>query len=144
MYTVEAFIYPHCQIIKTKRRCTFSTLSNSRLTKTGRSDAKVIISFYAHPHNLVSLSQQVDIPIIMSRYFSLIALVLLMASWGSCGKEQRLFWAIRLHPGTRDYLCSGGTKPQCCDHGKYQDIDDRNRIKVIPAGKIPGCQAGGQ
>ncbi|KAH9445455.1 hypothetical protein H4Q26_016180 [Puccinia striiformis f. sp. tritici PST-130] len=109
----------------------------------------------------------------MSRYFSLIALVLLIASCEVAGddldgtigdtpfgchknvdavcvnrfrsgKEQRLFWAIRLHPGTRDYLCSGGTKPQCCDHGKYQDIDDRNRIKVIPAGKIPGCQAGGQ
>ncbi|KAI9625641.1 hypothetical protein H4Q26_016179 [Puccinia striiformis f. sp. tritici PST-130] len=130
----------------------------------------------------------------MLRYFSMIALVLLMASWEVAGdqldgktgetpfgchknvdaicanrlregKEQihsrklnqafflivsdgnrfiKVEWAIREHPGTRDYLCTGGTKPQCCDQGKYQDIDNPHRTKVVPAGDIPGCQAGGQ
>ncbi|KNE96237.1 hypothetical protein PSTG_10500 [Puccinia striiformis f. sp. tritici PST-78] len=109
----------------------------------------------------------------MLRYFSMIALVLLMASWEVAGdqldgktgetpfgchknvdavcanrlregKKQILKWAIREHPGTRDYLCTGGTKPQCCDKGKYQDIDNPHRTKVVPAGDIPGCQAGGQ
>ncbi|KAH9441934.1 hypothetical protein Pst134EA_022423 [Puccinia striiformis f. sp. tritici] len=110
----------------------------------------------------------------MLRYYSLIALVLLMASWevsgdqldgktgdtpfgchknvdAACsdrltdGKKQILTWAIRLSPGTRDYLCSGGTKPQCCDQGKYQEISTNPSHSVtIPSGDVPFCKADGQ
>ncbi|KAI9621598.1 hypothetical protein H4Q26_015606 [Puccinia striiformis f. sp. tritici PST-130] len=131
----------------------------------------------------------------MLRYYSLIALVLLMASWevsgdqldgktgdtpfgchknvdAACsdrltdGKKQihlgklnqafflvvsdgnqfsKVTWAIRLSPGTRDYLCSGGTKPQCCDQGKYQEISTNPSHSVtIPSGDVPFCKADGQ
>ncbi|KAH9445460.1 hypothetical protein Pst134EB_023302 [Puccinia striiformis f. sp. tritici] len=109
----------------------------------------------------------------MLRYFRPIALVLLMASWEVAGDRldgtsgdtpfgchknvdavcadrlrggqfQILTWTERVHPKKRDYLCHHGTKPQCCDHGKYQDIDNKYREKMIPSGDIPGCKAGGQ
>ncbi|KAI9625648.1 hypothetical protein H4Q26_016186 [Puccinia striiformis f. sp. tritici PST-130] len=99
----------------------------------------------------------------MLRYFRPIALVLLMASWEVAGDRldgtsgdtpfgchknvdavcadrlrggqfQILTWTERVHPKKRDYLCHHGTKPQCCDHGKYQDID--NAVKLAANEKL--------
>ncbi|KAH9452225.1 hypothetical protein H4Q26_002524 [Puccinia striiformis f. sp. tritici PST-130] len=107
----------------------------------------------------------------MLRLFRLIALVLLMASWEAAGDdangqtgdsyfgcfknvdavcsnpqrggiEQILTWAERLHHRKRDYVCRGGTHPQCCDQGKYSAID--YGPLPVPAGGVPYCVPNGQ
>ncbi|KAH9458181.1 hypothetical protein Pst134EA_009419 [Puccinia striiformis f. sp. tritici] len=107
----------------------------------------------------------------MLRFCRLIALVLLMTSWvaadtydpktrttyfgchknvdavcsdpESTGKLQTLRWAIRLHPGKRDYACPSATHPQCCDKGRYQDIDKVGGV-IVKSGAVQYCHAGGQ
>ncbi|KAH9444761.1 hypothetical protein Pst134EB_025021 [Puccinia striiformis f. sp. tritici] len=61
------------------------------------------------------------------------------------GGQQTLTWAERLHEGTRDYQCTGGRKPECCQQGQFKEISSRpNKSMQVKLQDTSDCHHGGQ